>query len=154
MIVTLLESITCEFMAKCASVVYMYVTYPDLSYPEHLVMTYYHHWRVLYSVFLCIETCNLYLEPSFETCFSPQDAFAKGEIFLGYQEKDFAVLDGLPSGMKVQGFCFTLRTPERNFHFSAEINDDKMKWMEILRGVIAQPLSPQDSSSMFQTNIK
>ena len=86
--------------------------------------------------------------------FCPQDAFPKGEIFLGHKEKGFAVRDGLPPGMKEQGHCFTLRTPDRHFHFSAEADEDRQKWMEILKEVITQPLSPQDSSSMFRATTK
>ncbi|ELT99981.1 hypothetical protein CAPTEDRAFT_181489 [Capitella teleta] len=79
----------------------------------------------------------------------PMDAFPKGEIFIGHEDKQFAVRDGLPPGIKSQGFCFTLKTPDRHFHLSAEVLEDKTKWMQALESVISQPLSPQDSSSNF-----
>jgi hypothetical protein len=80
-----------------------------------------------------------------------KDAFPKGEIFVGHEDKQFAVRDGLPPGIKSQGFCFTLKTPERHFHLSAESQEEKISWMQALESVISQPLSPQDSSSMFRT---
>ena len=78
-----------------------------------------------------------------------QDAFPKGEIYLGTKEKGFAVREGVPPGMKDPGYSFTLKTPDRHFHFSAEAEDDQKEWVAILKQVLQMPLSPQDSSSML-----
>ncbi len=79
-----------------------------------------------------------------------KDAFPKGEIFLGTKEKGFAVREGVPPGMKDPGNTFTLKTPDRHFHFSAETEDERNEWVEVLKQVLQMPLSPQDSSSMFR----
>ena len=80
---------------------------------------------------------------------SLQAAFPKGEIYLGTTEKGFCVRDGVPPGIKDPGCTFTLKTPDRHFHFAAESEEEKNSWIEILRDVIQKPLSPQDTSRMF-----
>ena len=85
---------------------------------------------------------------------SLQDAFPKGEIFLGTKEKGFSVTRGVPPGTKEPGYCFTLRTPDRHFHFAAETEDDCNSWMDVIHGVLQLPMSPQDKSSMFKINKK
>ena len=83
-----------------------------------------------------------------------QDAFPKGEIFIGTKDKGFAVRDGVTPGVKDTGYTFTLKTTERDYHFSAETEEDMHDWVLIIKSVISKPLSPQDSSCMFRTSFK
>ncbi|XP_064638355.1 arf-GAP with dual PH domain-containing protein 1-like isoform X2 [Lineus longissimus] len=76
----------------------------------------------------------------------PLDAFAKGEIFIGYKNNEFAVRRETPPGRHVTGFSFTLKTPERDFIFSAENETGQEGWINALSGIINTPMSPQDSS--------
>ena len=83
-----------------------------------------------------------------------QDAFPKGEIFIGTKDKGFAVRDGVTPGVKDVGYTFTLKTTDRDYNFSAETDEDMRDWVLIIKSVISKPLSPQDSSCMFRTSFK
>uniref|UniRef100_T1JGV0 Nitrilase and fragile histidine triad fusion protein NitFhit n=1 Tax=Strigamia maritima TaxID=126957 RepID=T1JGV0_STRMM len=76
----------------------------------------------------------------------PLNAYAKGEIFLGYHNDGFAVRFGVPPGNKEQSFTFTLRTPDRLFLLNAESEEDREEWLIALQKVIERPLTPQDNT--------
>ena len=76
-----------------------------------------------------------------------QNAFPNGEIFLGTKTKGYVVREGVPPGTKDQDYSFTLKTPDRQFHFAAESEEDRKDWMEILKETILGPMSIQDTSS-------
>ena len=77
----------------------------------------------------------------------PKDAFPKGEIFLGSREKNFGILEGVPPQIKEIHYGFTLRTPDREFHLSAETPEDYRDWVDLLKMVIKTPPNPQEISS-------
>lgn len=76
----------------------------------------------------------------------PMDAYPKGEIFLGHSSDGFAVRLGVPPGAKDQGFSFTLETPDRNFLLSAQSDDDRTQWINVIQKVLDKPLTPQDAT--------
>ena len=67
---------------------------------------------------------------------------------MGTKDRGFAVREGVPPGIKDPGLSFTLKTPDRNFHFAVEREEDMMEWLRALKGVIEVPMSPQETSSM------
>ena len=71
-----------------------------------------------------------------------KDAYALGEIFIGSRETGYTVREGVPPGVKEFGFVFTLKTPTRLFYLSAETAEERSSWLQLLRAVIASPLSP------------
>ncbi|XP_043673905.1 arf-GAP with dual PH domain-containing protein 1-like isoform X3 [Vespula pensylvanica] len=76
----------------------------------------------------------------------PMDAHPKGEIFLGHSSEGFAVKTGVPPGARNQGFSFTLETPDRSYLLSAQNDDDRTQWMNVIQKVIDKPLTPQDAT--------
>lgn len=93
------------------------------------------------------ETCAV---QSDRTCVSPlvplQDAYARGEVFLGCKENSYTVLPGLPQN--VQGhhwpFGITIGTPDRKFLFACETEEDQKDWIAALQSVIDRPMQPQE----------
>jgi len=82
-----------------------------------------------------------------------QDAFEKGYIFIGNRDNGFSVTEGLASvNSKDPGFGFTLRTPDRYYHLSADSQQERHEWMLVLEYVINLPLSPQDSKSLYRSS--
>lgn len=80
-------------------------------------------------------------------CFlSFKDAHPKGEIFLGHSSEGFAVKTGVPPGARDQGFSFTLETPDRTYLLSAQSDDDRSQWINVIQKVIDKPLTPQDAT--------
>ena len=84
----------------------------------------------------------------------PLDAFPKGEIFIGPDDKGYKAESGLPEDIKDPGCSFTLRTPNRNFHFSAEGDREQKDWLDVVKRVIRTPLAPQETSSMLKLHKK
>jgi len=80
----------------------------------------------------------------------PLDPHPKGEIFIGSGQKSFRLGEGSSQTVKDPGFGFTLHTPERVFHFSAESEQERKEWMDVLHFVISSPLSPQDSKILYR----
>ncbi|XP_049778513.1 arf-GAP with dual PH domain-containing protein 1-like [Schistocerca cancellata] len=76
----------------------------------------------------------------------PMDAHPKGEIFLGHMLDGYSVRVGVPPGAKDLKFSFTLRTPERAYHLSAETEDDRDEWIQVITKVLERHMTPQDSS--------
>lgn len=83
----------------------------------------------------------------------PLDAYPKGEIFLGNQLDGYSVRIGAPTGAKNQGCSFTLFTPERVYNLSCATEQERDEWIQTIQKVFQRPLTPQDSSGMFQFHI-
>lgn len=77
---------------------------------------------------------------------NPQDAFARGEVFIGSRESGYTVLDGLPPS--TQGHHWphgiTIVTPERRFLLACETESEQRAWMEAFRKVVDRPMLPQE----------
>lgn len=84
------------------------------------------------------------------TCVSsliwPQDAYARGEVFIGSKENSYTVLPSLPQN--VQGHHWqhgiTIVTPDRKFLFACETEEDQKDWMAAFQTVINRPMLPQE----------
>ncbi|XP_077278910.1 arf-GAP with dual PH domain-containing protein 1 [Temnothorax americanus] len=76
----------------------------------------------------------------------PMDAHPKGEIFMGHSSEGFAVKTGVPPGARDQGFSFTLETPDRTYLLSAQSDEDRSQWINVIQKVIDKPLTPQDAT--------
>ena len=78
-----------------------------------------------------------------------QNAFPKGEVFIGHRDAGYSIILGAPEGDRSSNshnnYCFTLHTPDRNFILRAETPDDMEKWNTSLNYVFDLPLTPQDS---------
>lgn len=79
-----------------------------------------------------------------------QDAFAKGEVFVGSGENGYSVQKGLPSG--TQGnfswhYGITIVTPDRDYLFTCETETDQLEWIRAFTSVIDQAMTPQEYAS-------
>lgn len=79
----------------------------------------------------------------------PLDAYPKGEIFIGCCTDGYKVCTGSTQGAKDQGFSFRLITPERVYNMSAATEAERNEWMYVIKKVLEQSLTPQDSSSEY-----
>ncbi|KAK2509061.1 hypothetical protein MC885_015034 [Smutsia gigantea] len=82
----------------------------------------------------------------------PQDAFARGEVFIGSRECGYAVLDGLPPS--TQGHHWphgiTIVTPERRFLLACETESEQRAWAAAFRKVVDRPMLPQEYAGKGQ----
>lgn len=79
-----------------------------------------------------------------------QDAFAKGEVFVGSSENGYSVQKGLPAG--TQGnfswhYGLTIVTPDREYLFTCETETDQLDWIAAFTSVINQAMTPQEYAS-------
>ena len=82
-----------------------------------------------------------------------QDAYPRGEVFIGSKDRGFSVVAGISSGnARDPGFGFTLKTPDRHYHFSADSQQDRHEWMLVIEYVLNQPMSPQDSKILYRSS--
>ncbi|CAJ1075068.1 arf-GAP with dual PH domain-containing protein 1-like isoform X2 [Xyrichtys novacula] len=76
----------------------------------------------------------------------PQDAYARGEVFIGCKDNKYTVLSGLPAN--TQGyhwqFGITIVTPDRKFLFACETEEDQKDWIAAFQSVINRPMLPQE----------
>lgn len=76
----------------------------------------------------------------------PQDAFARGEVFIGSRESGYTVLDRLPPS--TQGHRWphgiTIVTPERRFLLACETGAEQRAWLDTFRQVVDRPMLPQE----------
>ncbi|XP_060101468.1 arf-GAP with dual PH domain-containing protein 1-like isoform X2 [Heteronotia binoei] len=87
----------------------------------------------------------------------PLDAFAKGEVFVGSGENGYSVKQGLPAG--VQGsftwpYVITIVTPDRNYLFTCETEQDQQEWVAAFSHVIEQPMTPQEYATEAYFKLK
>jgi len=74
-------------------------------------------------------------------------------VFIGSKDRGFSAAEGLSSvNAKDPGFGFTLRTPDRHYHFSADSSQDRHEWLLVLEHVLNQPMSPQDSKILYRSS--
>ncbi|XP_078286588.1 arf-GAP with dual PH domain-containing protein 1-like [Rhinoraja longicauda] len=76
-----------------------------------------------------------------------QDAFARGEVFIGSGDNGYTVKEGLPPGTPGSGswqYGITIVTPDRDFLFICETERQRQEWMSVFNGVMAQQMSPQE----------
>ena len=75
-----------------------------------------------------------------------QNAYPKGEIFIGHKDGNYSVSLGSPDTTKNNvDYVFTLHTPDRDYVMSAETREDMNQWICELQKIIEMPLSPQDT---------
>ncbi|XP_069765475.1 arf-GAP with dual PH domain-containing protein 1 [Narcine bancroftii] len=77
----------------------------------------------------------------------PLDAFARGEVFIGSSDNGYLVREGFPPGTQGNGnwqYGITIVTPDRDFLFICETQQDRQEWMVAFNGVISQQMSPQE----------
>ncbi|XP_030840340.1 arf-GAP with dual PH domain-containing protein 1 isoform X1 [Strongylocentrotus purpuratus] len=82
----------------------------------------------------------------------PLDAFPKGEVVLGTRSDGFTVREGVPPGRLDQLYSFTQVTPTRQYYLSADLQEERRQWMEVLMKVIDTPQSRQDKMLMSLVN--
>lgn len=79
-------------------------------------------------------------------CLCVQDAYARGEVFIGSKENGYTAVPGLPPN--IQGshwqFGITIVTPERKFLFACETEPSQKDWMAAFQTVINRPMLPQE----------
>jgi len=81
-----------------------------------------------------------------------QDAYPKGEVFIGSSDRGFSVAEGLSSvNAKDPGYGFTLKTPERHYHFSADSRQEMHEWMSVLGRLLSSAMTPQDSKILYRS---
>lgn len=77
-------------------------------------------------------------------CF--QDAYARGEVFIGSKENSYTVLPGLPPSIQDNHWQFgiTIVTPDRKFLFACETEEDQKSWIAAFQIVVQRPMLPQE----------
>lgn len=75
-----------------------------------------------------------------------QDAYARGEVFIGSKESGYTALPGLPPNIQSSHWQFgiTIVTPDRNFLFACETERDQKDWIAAFETIINRPMLPQD----------
>lgn len=74
--------------------------------------------------------------------------FLKNEL-TGYALDGYSIRIGVSTGVKDMGFSFSLTTPERIYHLSAQTEADRDQWIEVIGNVISRQMTPQESASKF-----
>lgn len=77
---------------------------------------------------------------------SIQDAFARGEVFIGSKENSYKVLEGLPQSTQGHHWQYgiTIVTPDRKFLFACETKSDQLEWVSAFQKLINRPMLPQE----------
>lgn len=65
---------------------------------------------------------------------------------MGHSSEGFSIKSGVQPGARDQGFSFTLETPDRTYLLSAQSEDDRAQWINVIQKVIDKPLTPQDAT--------
>lgn len=75
-----------------------------------------------------------------------QDAFARGEVFIGSKESGYTVLEGLPPSTQGHHWShgITIVTPDRKFLFTCETEADQREWIAAFQKVVDRPMLPQE----------
>lgn len=84
--------------------------------------------------------------PRLQCGLHPQDAFARGEVFIGSKESGYTVLHGFPPS--TQGHHWphgiTIVTPDRKFLFACETESDQREWVAAFQKAVDRPMLPQE----------
>ena len=83
-----------------------------------------------------------------------QDPFPKGEIYLGERSKQYAVLSGIPPGLKEHKYGFILKTPERTWLLGAETEDERSTWIWAISDILDTPETHHDCSVYLRHNLR
>lgn len=118
-------------------------------------MIYIHSYFIY--VFVCFVCCSASYQCfhwwSHFLCF--QDAYARGEVFIGSRENGYTVVPGLP--MNTQGihwqYGITIVTPDRKFLFACETEKDQKDWIAAFLTVIDRPMLPQEYAGKLKTQL-
>lgn len=78
-----------------------------------------------------------------------QDAVELGAVFIGSENHSYSVSErNGKSAMGCRWRCgITLHTPDRQFVFMCEQEQEQKEWLEALRKVISQPMTAEDYES-------
>lgn len=79
-------------------------------------------------------------------CVCVQDAYARGEVFIGSEESGYSALPGLPPNIQSSHWQFgiTIVTPDRKFLFACETEPSQKEWISAFETVINRPMLPQE----------
>lgn len=79
-------------------------------------------------------------------CLCVQDAYARGEVFIGSKESGYTALPSLPPNIQCSHWQFgiTIVTPDRKFLFACETEPKQNDWMAAFQTVINRPMLPQE----------
>lgn len=77
---------------------------------------------------------------------SAQDAYARGEVFIGSKESGYTAIPGLPPSMQGYHWQFgiTIVTPDRKFIFACETEKEQKEWIAVFQSIIKRPMLPQE----------
>lgn len=78
-----------------------------------------------------------------------QDAEELGVIFIGTESKGYSVKEFVPLNTRGNKWKYgvMVTTPERQFVFMCEQEQERKEWLWVLRGVLRRPMAPQDYTS-------
>lgn len=82
-----------------------------------------------------------------------QDAEELGVIFIGTESKGYSVTECVPQNARGNKWKYgvMVTTPERQFVFMCEQEQEQKEWLRVLRQVLQRPMAPQDYASKHST---
>lgn len=85
----------------------------------------------------------------FPSLFSIQDALELGAVFIGSENHSYSVSERSDKGARgCRWHCgIALHTPDRQFVFMCEQEQEQKEWLEAFRKVISQPMTAEDYES-------
>lgn len=74
-----------------------------------------------------------------------KDALELGAVFIGSEARGYSVRESVPKGtLRNKWRCgVVLQTPDRQFVFMCEREQDQREWIKAFREVMALPMLPQ-----------
>ncbi|TKS67996.1 Arf-GAP with dual PH domain-containing protein 1 [Collichthys lucidus] len=113
------------------------------------LFVYHENGQVIVALFNAIRATRLaYLQKKHPTLRDSDDATELGAAFIGTESHGYSVSESSRSSRGGRWHCgITLQTPDRQFVFMCEQAQDQMEWLEALRKVISQPMTPEDYST-------
>uniref|UniRef100_A0A8D3CGJ1 ArfGAP with dual PH domains 2 n=1 Tax=Scophthalmus maximus TaxID=52904 RepID=A0A8D3CGJ1_SCOMX len=86
---------------------------------------------------------------------NPLDATELGAVFIGTESHSYSVSESSCKSRGGRWHCgITLQTPGRQFVFMCEQEQERREWLEALRRVISQPMTPEDYASKISHPIQ
>ncbi|XP_054635383.1 arf-GAP with dual PH domain-containing protein 2-like isoform X3 [Dunckerocampus dactyliophorus] len=111
------------------------------------IFVYHENGQIIVSFFNAIRATRLeYLQRKHPTLRLNEDATELGTVFIGTESHNYCVTQGSTrSSRGGRWHCaITLQTPERQFVFMCEQEQEQHEWIEAFRKVICQPMTPED----------
>lgn len=70
-------------------------------------------------------------------------------IFIGTESKGYSVKEYVPLNTRGNKWKYgvMVTTPERQFVFMCEQEQERKEWLWVIRGVLRRPMAPQDYAS-------